>query len=58
MDRLVSLVIVWVRRDEGQDLIEYAMLCALIALVALGAVSTLGNTINTVFWQAIAASNI
>jgi len=26
--------------------------------VAVGAVQTLGNTINTVFWQAIAASNI
>ena len=31
------------------------MLVALIALVATGAVTTLGNTINTVFWQAIAA---
>jgi Flp pilus assembly pilin Flp len=34
------------------------MLCALIALVAMGAVTALGNKINTVFWQAIAASNI
>ena len=47
-----------VRAEDGQDLLEYAMLCALIALVAMGAVTTLGNKINTVFWQAIAASNI
>ncbi len=57
MDRLVALV-QWARSDDGQDLLEYAMLCALIALVAVGAVTTLGNTINTVLWQAIAASNI
>ena len=58
MDRLVSFIVVWAGREDGQDLLEYAILCALIALVAGGAVQTLGNTINTVFWQAIAASNI
>jgi pilus assembly protein Flp/PilA len=58
MDRFVTLVRRLVRLDEGQDLLEYAMLCALIALVAMGAVTTVGNKINTVFWQAIAASNI
>jgi Flp pilus assembly pilin Flp len=42
------------REEEGQDLLEYALLCALIALVAFGAVSSVGQTINTVFWQAIA----
>ena len=42
------------REEEGQDLMEYGLLCALIALVALGAVTTVGNTINTVFWQVIA----
>jgi Flp pilus assembly pilin Flp len=44
--------------DDGQDLIEYAMLCALIALVALGAVTTVGSVINQAFWQVIAASNV
>jgi len=58
MDRIVTLIVVWSSREEGQDLLEYAILVALIALVAVGAVQTLGNTINTVFWQAIAASNI
>jgi Flp pilus assembly pilin Flp len=40
--------------EDGQDLLEYGLLCALIALFALGAVSSVGQTINTVFWQAIA----
>ena len=33
--------------DYGQDLLEYAMLAALIAIVAIGAVTTLGRTIDT-----------
>lgn len=41
------------RAEEGQDLIEYGLLAALIAVVAIGAVSTLGQTIYTVFWRTI-----
>jgi len=43
-------------REDGQDLLEYAMLASLIALCALGAVTLLGNHINTVFWQTIGPS--
>ena len=42
------------RGDEGQDLLEYGLLMALIAIVAIGAVTAVGNTINNVFWQTIA----
>jgi len=54
--RIVEL---WSRigpRDEGQDLLEYALLVALIALVAVGAVASVGNAIQTVFWDAISAA--
>ena len=44
------------RLEDGQDLLEYALLVALIALFAVGAVATVGNTITTVFWNSIAAS--
>jgi pilus assembly protein Flp/PilA len=44
------------RSEDGQDLLEYGLLAALIALIALGAVTTVGNTIQTVFWSTIAAS--
>jgi len=42
-------------RDEesGQDLLEYALLVALIVLVAISAAATVGTTINTVFWSYI-----
>ena len=46
------------RRTDGQDLIEYGLPVALIALVAVAAVNSVGNTINAVFWQAIAASGV
>jgi Flp pilus assembly pilin Flp len=42
--------------EEGQDLIEYGLLAALIAIVAIGAVTTLGQTIYTVFWKTIQAA--
>jgi Flp pilus assembly pilin Flp len=58
MKNLVSFVANRVRSEDGQDLLEYALLCALIALVALGAVTAVGTQINTVLWQVIAASNI
>ena len=44
-------------RDDGaQDLIEYALLVSLVALVAIGAVTQVGTTIKDVFWNVIAAS--
>jgi Flp pilus assembly pilin Flp len=46
---------IW-RSDEGQDLLEYGLLMALIAVIAIGAVASLGDTINTVFWQTIAGN--
>lgn len=45
------------RSEDGQDLLEYGLLAALIAVIAIGAVTTVGNTVNTVFWQVIGANN-
>ena len=36
-------------REEGQDLIEYALLAGLIALAAVAAIGTIGNDINNLF---------
>ena len=46
------------RDDDGQDLLEYGLLAALIAIVALAAVSSVGTTIMNVFWSAIAAASV
>ena len=37
------------KSEEGQDLIEYALLAALIALAAITAMSNLGTQINSKF---------
>ena len=39
--------------EEGQDLLEYGLLAALIAIFALGAVAAVGQTIYSVFWKSI-----
>ena len=39
----------FVRDEEGQDLVEYAMLLAFIALIAIVGVKALGNKVNTFF---------
>jgi Flp pilus assembly pilin Flp len=46
----------WLRLEEGQDLLEYGLLAALIALAALSAVGFLGEHLNTIFWQRIGTS--
>ena len=38
-----KLLISLVRDDQGQDLVEYAMLVALIAIVCVGGVTTFGG---------------
>ena len=47
--QLVNFVKSFVRNDEGQDLLEYALLVALIALVAIAAVGLAGNSVKTIF---------
>lgn len=49
MSMLLSYVNSFVRDEEGQDLLEYALLVALIALVAIGAVGLAGNAVDAIF---------
>jgi pilus assembly protein Flp/PilA len=44
MEKLVAR---FIREEEGQDLIEYALLATLIALVAGVGATTLGTNLNT-----------
>ena len=39
----------FVRNDEGQDLLEYALLVALIAIVCYVAVGDTGGAVNAIF---------
>jgi Flp pilus assembly pilin Flp len=46
---LFNALCAFVGRDEGQDLLEYALLIALIALVCVGAVALAGSKVSRVF---------
>jgi Flp pilus assembly pilin Flp len=54
MEQMIATLRRLVREHDGQDLLEYGLLAALIALFAFGAVSVLGNTIYNIFWSNIA----
>jgi len=41
-----------IRDEEGATMVEYGLLVALIALVALGAVQTLGGNLSSLFTTA------
>jgi Flp pilus assembly pilin Flp len=52
MDAVVALVHKLVfRHDEGQDLMEYGLLVALIAILVIVVVTAVGTTVNTMFWE-------
>jgi Flp pilus assembly pilin Flp len=53
MHQLFTTVRRLVSCDDGQDLMEYGLLMALIAVVAIAAVSSLGTYAAT-FWSTIA----
>ena len=55
MTNLVQAVRMFWREEEGQDLLEYALLVALIALVSVLAVTAAGKKVETIF-NAIAAA--
>ena len=55
MLNLITFVKSFSKNEEGQDLLEYALLVALIALIAIGAVQLAGESVNEIF-TAIAGS--
>jgi pilus assembly protein Flp/PilA len=54
MSNLINFVKSFSNQEDGQDLLEYALLVALIALIAIGAVQLAGGAVNDIF-AAIAA---
>ena len=44
-----NLMIRFVREEEGQDLIEYSLLAALIAVASIAAMTALGAEIKDIF---------
>ena len=55
MKQLAHIVGSFWRDEDGQDLLEYALLVALIALVATGAVGLAGGRVKDIFTAIVGA---
>lgn len=55
MSGIMTRLFAAVGNDEGQDLLEYALLIALIALVCVGAITLAGTNVNVIFGRIAAA---
>jgi pilus assembly protein Flp/PilA len=49
MENMINKMRALVRDDNGQDLIEYALLAGLISLVAVAAITTAGTNVKSIF---------
>ena len=49
MTNLINFAKKFSNQEDGQDLLEYALLVALIALIAIGAVQMAGGSVSTIF---------
>jgi Flp pilus assembly pilin Flp len=52
---MMDLVRRFLREQEGQDLVEYALLLVFLALAAITILPTLGQAVNNVFSQSASA---
>ncbi|QCP54967.1 Flp family type IVb pilin [Trinickia violacea] len=53
--RAIERTKAFLRDDEGATMVEYGLMVALIAIVCIGAVTTIGTNLNLVFSDIAAA---
>jgi len=51
--RLLNKVLSWLRRDEGQTLVEYALIVALVSIAAIAVMITMGGAIRDTFQEIV-----
>jgi pilus assembly protein Flp/PilA len=49
MNKLGQLVVNFLKAEDGPTAVEYAVMLALIIVVCIGAITTLGGNANTTF---------
>jgi pilus assembly protein Flp/PilA len=54
-ENIMNFITGFMRNEEGQDLLEYALLIALIAIVSVVAVTSAGTKVKDVFTNIAAA---
>jgi pilus assembly protein Flp/PilA len=55
MQALVAFMRRFIREDEGQDMVEYALILGLISIIAVAAVTATGLSIQTI-WNNVSAA--
>jgi pilus assembly protein Flp/PilA len=58
MTKLGQFVVDFVKREDGPTAVEYAVMLALIIVVCIGAITTLGSNANKTFTSTGAAINV
>jgi pilus assembly protein Flp/PilA len=56
-DTMIDSIKKFIRDEEGQDLVEYALLLVFLALAAIAILPTLGSSVNRVFSQSNSTLN-
>jgi prepilin peptidase CpaA len=56
MNAVKNLVARFVKDEQGQDLIEYALLATFVSLVAIAGATLLGTALNN--WYSTVATNV
>ena len=57
METFVKFINRIVREEQGQDMVEYALLIGLISVVAVAALITAGGAVNALWAAVVAALN-
>lgn len=55
MEAMKQAITALVREEEGQGMVEYALILALVSIVAIGILTTLGGNLTNVFTKASTA---
>jgi pilus assembly protein Flp/PilA len=55
---LTARVVDFVKREDGPTAVEYAVMLALIIVVCIGAITTLGSNANATFTSVGSAVNV
>jgi Flp pilus assembly pilin Flp len=55
---MTDLIKRFIRDEEGQDLVEYALLLVFLALAAIAILPILGSSVNKVFSQSNSALTV
>ncbi len=58
MRKLGGVLVHFLQREDGPTAVEYAVMLALIIVVCIGAVTTLGSNANATFTSAGQAVNV